>query len=84
MEPYSLVQEVEGKIQNVRYRDRFLLDNDVNECSISHRFAIYLNLQEEFGDSVVALIMHPVRDSMINADLSPSHIQHVTWNKLIM
>lgn len=44
--------EVETKVRNaiehLVYRDRFLLENDVNERSISHKLAAYLQI--EFGD----------------------------------
>jgi len=45
-------QEVKDKVQNaielLLNRDKFLLERDVNERSISHRLASYL--QEEFGN----------------------------------
>lgn len=45
-------QEVKNKvysaIEHLLYRDRFLLEKNVNERSISHRLAMYL--QSEFGD----------------------------------
>ncbi len=44
----AIKDKVRNAIQRLLDRDRFLLEKEVNERSISHRLAMYL--QNEFGD----------------------------------
>ncbi len=44
----AVKDKVRNAIKHLLQRDRFLLEKDVNERSISHRLALYL--QSEFGD----------------------------------
>lgn len=44
----TVKDKVQNAIKHLWFRDKFLLENDVNERSISHRLAMYL--QDEFGD----------------------------------